>query len=189
MVTASAPSSLRYRWSRVHYDRVIDVGGFHPEARIELLDGVIWERAKQSPPHAAVCGLLGQALMPIAERHEACIRYRSPVALYDVSRPEPDVIVIAHRSDHYMDELPSRPWLIVEVSDTELSFDRGMKLSAYARNGLPEYWLADLVEARLEIYREPSGSEYLDKQVLAARDSVSPLFAPDVTVAIADLLP
>ncbi len=84
---------------------------------------------------------------------------------------------------------PNKALLLVEVSDSTLRHDRIRKLAAYARNGVPEYWILDLQAARLEVYRDPIGSEYLSKAVLATGDVVSPLHAEHTRIADADLLP
>jgi Uma2 family endonuclease len=78
---------------------------------------------------------------------------------------------------------------VVEVSDTTLRLDRGRKLAAYARTGIAEYWIVNLREHRLEVYRNPRGEEYHTIQILGDEDVISPLHAPQATIRVADLLP
>ena len=117
------------------------------------------------------------------------VRNENPFALDETSQPQPDVSVVPGSIRDYTDGHPSQALLLVEVSDSTLPHDRGPKLAAYARNRMPEYWILDLKAARLEVYRDPSGSEYLSKTVLDAGDTVSPLHVPDSVIAVADLLP
>jgi Uma2 family endonuclease len=79
--------------------------------------------------------------------------------------------------------------LLVEVSDTTLRFDRGKKLKAYARFGIPDYWILNLRERRLEVYRDPAGPEYRSVALYIEEQVVSPREAPNASIQVADLLP
>lgn len=117
------------------------------------------------------------------------VRRETPFALDELSQPQPDICVVPGSIRDYTHAHPSEALLLVEVSDSTLPHDCGRKLAAYARNSIPEYWILDLQASRFEVYRDPAGSEYLSKTVLSAGDTVSPLHAPDVSIAVADLLP
>ena len=166
---------------------MVDAGGFGPEDRIELLDGEIWEMTPQHSPHATAYALTGDALRLAFP--DAYVRYQLPFALDDVSEPEPDLAVVSGAVRDYTDRHPTEALLIVEVSDSSLRYDRTRKLAAYARNGVPEYWILDLQASCLEVYREPSGTSYASTSVLVAGDTVTPQHAPDAEIAVADLLP
>lgn len=176
------------RWTRKDYERVVDAGGFGPEDRIELLDGEIWEMTPQGSRHAIAFELVA-ARLATAFADIGHVRHQLPFSLDDVSQPEPDVAVIVGELRDYRHAHPNTALLIVEVSDTSLSHDRGRKLAAYARNSIPEYWLLDLTTNRLEVFREPDGEGYRSKMVLMSTDSVEALRAPGALVAVADLLP
>ena len=123
----------RHRWTRAEYDRVVESGGLGPEDRIELLDGELWDVSPQGSLHSGVCGMAMYALQKaFGDGH--FVRVQFPIALDDVSEPEPDIAVVSGRPRDHLDEHPSAPLLLVEVSLTSLSFDRGRKLTAYARN-------------------------------------------------------
>ena len=184
----SEPAVRRRRWTRFDYERVVDCGVFGPEDRIELLDGELWEMTPQGSRHAVVCTLVADVLRP-AIGNGAHVRVQAPIALYDVSEPEPDIAVIAGGPRDHLAAHPSRDLLLAEVSESTLSHDRGRKLSAYARNGVPEYWLIDLVAERLEVYCDPSETAHDSKVVLSRGDKVTPLGAPGSQIAVADLLP
>jgi Uma2 family endonuclease len=189
MEPATASPSVRpYRWTRAQYDRVIDVGGFGPEDRIELLDGELWAMTPPGTRHAAITGHVRERLRDVFGK-EFHVRDQAPIALDDVSEPQPDLAVVPGKPLDYLEEHPAVPLLIVEVSKSSLSFDRGRKLAAYARNGIPEYWIVDLTANTLEEYRDPEGDRYDSKRVLRGGDTVTPLHAPNATIPVADLLP
>lgn len=178
----------RRRWTRADFDRVVDAGGFGPEDRIELLDGELWEVTPQGSLHATACGLVMQVLQK-AFGQGSYVRVQFPVALDDVSEPEPDIAVVAGKPRDHAAEHPRTALLVVEISESSLSFDRGRKLTAYARNEIPEYWIVDLKSSRVEIHRDPAGPRYASKTILSPGETVTPLHAPDAMIAIADLLP
>ena len=127
------------------------------DGRVELLDGEVIAISPQNPAHASTVQALAQRLSTlIGDRF--CIRCRLPIALDPWSEPEPDVAVCRQVADNYSREHP-RPsevcWLI-EVADSSLSFDRGRKTTAYARAGIPELWIVDLVGRQVEVHVEPA---------------------------------
>ena len=177
----------RRRWTRVEYDRMVDSGGFGPEDRAELLDGEIWEMTPQGSQHATAFELVAKALQ--SGFPNDYVRHQLPFALDVVSEPEPDIAVVPGSIRDYADRHPDQALLIVEISESSLSHDRGRKMTAYARNGVPEYWLLDLKAARLEVCRDPAGDSYTSRTFLAPGDKISPLRAPESVIDVADLLP
>lgn len=182
------PTVRKHLWSRSAFERMVEVGGFEEDDRIELLDGEIWEMSPPGSRHTTCVLLIEQALRsaPGTGFH---VRGEQPFALDDSSQPQPDIAVVRGAIRDYSDRHPGEALLLVEVSDTTLSHDRGRKLAVYARSGLSEYWILDLNTLGFEVYRDPSGTEYKSKAVLSVRDTVAPLFAPDAAIAVADLLP
>ena len=178
----------RHRWTREEYERLVEAGGLGPEGRVELLDGDIWEMTPQGSRHSAVCGHLGDWLREMFGPGYA-VRVQFPVALDVVSEPEPDLAVIRGAHLDYLDGHPSELLLVVEVSASSLAHDRGRKLTAYARNNVPEYWLVDLTTNRIEIYRKPTGDTYQSAMTLSHGETITPLHAPGSTIAVADMLP
>jgi Uma2 family endonuclease len=140
-------------------------------------------------------GLTGDALRA-AFGEGWIVRIQDPVALDDESEPEPDLVVVAGGWRDYRTEHPARPVLVVEVSESSLAFDREVKGSLYARGGITDYWIVNLVDRVLEIYRAPSrdasaefGWRYLGVEVLGPDGVASPLARPEARIAIAGLLP
>lgn len=192
--TLATPPLPTRRWKRVEYDRLIDLGMFHPDERLELIDGFLVLRDRQSPPHATTIRLALETLRSVFGAGWD-VRGRAPIALDDYSEPEPDVSVVPGSLRDYVDAHPSRPALVIEVADTSLAFDRDFKSSLYARAGLPDYWLANLVDHVLEVHRDPVpsatapyGWAYTTVNVLQREENVTPLAAPTVIIPIVQFL-
>jgi Uma2 family endonuclease len=181
-------SSVRTKhWTRVEYERLIDLGAFRPGERLELVGGTVVVREPQGGPHAAAVGLTEDALRQ-AFGVGWTVRTHSPIALDEDSEPEPDIAVIpGSRRDHRRVH-PSHPALIVEVADSSLEFDRSEKASLYARAGIADYWIVNL-GGQVVAQHARHGHRYGASITLTAGDTVSPLSAPTVAVLVADLLP
>ncbi len=182
------PSVRPHRWTRAAYDRMIEAGVFQPEDRVQLIDGDIIEMSPQGSRHATAIRLVENALRSVfTEGYD--VRSQLPLALDAFSEPEPDVAVVPGGPRDYVEAHPERALLVVEVADTSLELDRGRKLAVYARAGIPEYWIVNLSEGTLEVYREPSGETYRAKSKLGPGEAVAPASRPEATVPVADLLP
>ena len=184
-----------YRWTRAQYDQLIEKGFFQPRDPIELLGGQLMVAEPQGTYHfsaiRAVEEILRRAFGPAWD-----VRNQGPVALDDESEPEPDVAVVPGTFRDYVAAHPSRPALVVEVSESSLAFDRHHKGSLYARAGLAEYWIVNLVDRVLEVYRAPVahpaaafGWSYGSVQTLGLESTASPLARPDLVIRTADLFP
>jgi Uma2 family endonuclease len=187
-----APLTAR-RWSRVEYDRLVDLGVLDGEP-VELIGGQLLVAEPQGSYHSSGVGAAADVLRA-ALPGGWLVRTQMPAALDDESEPEPDVAVVSGTFRDYLAGHPSRPVLIVEVSESRLAFDRADKGSLYARAGLADYWIVNLVDRVLEVYREPGhdaeapfGWRYHSVGVHTAGASVSPLAAPQTVVRVADLL-
>jgi len=154
------------RWTRTEYERLVDQGVFHADEHLELLDGLLVVREPQGSRHsaavAALCEILARAFG--AGYH---VRPQLPVALDDMSEPEPDVVVVRGGPWDYVTSHPSAPVLVVEIAETSLAVDLAHKGGLYARAGIADYWIVNLPDGVLKIYREPapsttarSGAEY-----------------------------
>ena len=182
-------------WTREEYDELINSGFFDEDEPIELLGGQLIVAEPKGSPHSTAVALAAEALRE-AFGPGWLVRVQDPVALDAESEPEPDVAVVPGRARDYLAAHPARPALLVEVAESSLAFDRGHKGSLYARAGVTDYWIVNLVDEVLEAYRRPAldrsaefGWRYLDVQALRPGTTIAPLARPDVTVAVADLLP
>jgi Uma2 family endonuclease len=183
------------RWTRAEYDRLIEIGVFRPGDPVELLGGDLIVAEPQSSPHYTAIGLAQDALRR-AFGAGWLVRTQGPIALDEQSEPEPDVAVARGSVRDYSQEHPARPVLVVEVAATSLVLDRDHKGSLYARARLQDYWIVNLVDRVLEVYRQPTpdaaaafGWRYASGQTLGPEASLAPLAAPAARVAVADLLP
>lgn len=183
------------RWTRTEYDRLIEQGVFGTEDRIELLGGALVVREPQGGPHAMGIRMAEEALRR-AFATGWDVRVQLPVALDDDSEPEPDISVVLGSFRDYPRDHPGRAVLIVEIAESSLSLDRALKGSLYARAGVPDYWIVNLVDRALEVRRAPAadavaryGWRYSAVATLRAGDTVTPLSAPDSPISVADLIP
>ena len=176
------------RWTRDEYYRMADSGILRPDDRVELIDGEILTMAPQKSPHATAVRLAEDALRS-AFGDGFDIRPQLPLALDETNEPEPDVAVVTGSPRDYTEDHPSTALLVVEVAETSLGFDRGAKKALYARFGIPEYWIVDLLGVLVEVHRSPQGADYAERRVLSDADSIAPLGRPESVIAVADLLP
>jgi Uma2 family endonuclease len=182
------------RWTRAEYTKLIETGLLGPGDKIELLGGQLCVSEPQNSPHARAISL-GLETIQRAFAPGWHVRVQLPIALDNESEPEPDLAVVSGGPRDYTDH-PSRPALVVEVADSSLALDRQHKGSLYARARLPEYWIVNLVDQVLEVYREPSpdaaapfGWAYSVSLTLGPDEYVTPLAAPSARILVADFLP
>jgi Uma2 family endonuclease len=182
------------RWARVEYERLVELGVFEGE-RLELLDGLLAVREPQGSRHSAAIRAVLDALRgAVGEAWQ--IDSHLPIALDADSEPEPDITVVPRDPERYRRGHPSRPSLIVEVAESSYRIDHTYKASLYARARVAEYWVVDVVRNAVEVHREPEASatavhgwHYRTVDTLRPPASIRPLIAPDVAIAVADLLP
>lgn len=192
---AVAPVRVK-KWTRKEWQRLIELGVFGPDDRLELLDGEIVEMSPQSPEHANVTEIVAN-LLRNAFGDGYRVRSQLPVALEEASEPEPDVAVFQGQLQDLRSDHPRSPVLLVEVALSSLGKDRDRKASLYARAGVPEYWIVNLDEGHLEVYRTPirdgqghyDGWSYGSVSRLAKGHSLSPLALPAVSLQVSALLP
>lgn len=189
-----APAIPLWRMTRKRYERLVDAGTFGENDRVELLDGLLVAREPQGSLHAMAVVLARTALERAFGRRYH-VREEKPVALDDLSEPEPDVVVVRGGPRDYRTH-PSSPVLVVEVADSSLAFDRLRKGGVYARAGVADYWVVNLVDDVLEVYREPvrttsrgTGWKFASVRRLERNATISPLAAPRARIRVASLLP
>jgi Uma2 family endonuclease len=182
------------RWSKAEYYRLGELGFFRGQ-RVELLEGKVVVLSPQGAPHSLavdqVAEVLRQAFGP-----SYWARMQLPLDIGQTTEPEPDVSVVLGPRSQYARAHPTSAELVVEVSDTRGSYDRRRKGSLYARAGVADYWIVNLVRRRLEVYRAPIpdatrryGHRYSSRADLTPPATVSPLALPQLTLAVTDLLP
>jgi Uma2 family endonuclease len=156
----------------------------------ELFDGDILEPVSQKPPHPAL--VMRWLLALINLFGGPFIQCQMPIVLADDTELEPDVSVLVHPTDDYLntDNPPaSDVRLVIEVASTTLLFDAGAKARRYAAAGIPECWVSDITGRRLLLHRDPTSEGYATVLILGPDDSVSPLAAPQASFRVGDFLP
>lgn len=185
------PSAIETRrWTRDEYDRLVASGFFHPEERLELVDGELLRMTPQGSRHATAVSL-GEETLRRAFGLGFAVRVQMPLALDDDSEPEPDLAVVTGSPRDYRDAHPRTAVIIVEVADATLEYDRGRKARLYARTGIQDYWILNLIEQCLEVYRDPvpDGSGFGNHVNVSESGTVAPLVFPNTRLAVADFLP
>jgi Uma2 family endonuclease len=185
-----------YRWTREEFFQMIDLGWFR-EKRVELIDGEVLEMPAQKDFHGAAITLTMDALR-LAFGPGFWVRNQMSLDLSPRSVPDPDLAVVSGspRGVTATTATPTSALLLVEVADTSLAFDRNYKGTLYAAGRIADYWIVNLVQRQLEVYRDPVadstqlfGFRYNSRTVLDPPDKVSPLAAPHAQITVADLLP
>jgi Uma2 family endonuclease len=169
---------------RVEYDKLIQLGAFQNE-KIELLEGVLVPMSPIGAPHSSAVQKLTALLVP-ALAGRAAVRIQSPFAALELSEPEPDVAVVP--SGDYDTDHPDRAYLIVEVAESSLSVDRGVKLRLYAACEVPEYWIVNVVDRLIEVYTEPAAGSYAQVRRYERGQSLRLLSFPDLEIRVTDVM-
>lgn len=187
MQIAPSETATAHRWTRHQYEQMVDAGVLTTDDRVELIDGHIVPMSPQNSRHATAVEMTRRALESVCPG-SSLIRAQFPLALGSASEPEPDLAIVPGTIEDYIDRHPSEALLVVEVADSSLAKDREEKRLLYARHGIPAYWIINLVDQHLEVYRDPASGDYKSKTTLERNDTVTPFFA-GTALPVADLIP
>jgi Uma2 family endonuclease len=179
----------RHRIDIDEYYHMAGRGLLARDARVELIDGEIIDMSPIGSPHAATVNTLAH-LFNLAVGAHALVSIQAPVRLDRFSEPQPDLALLAVRADKYWRSHPTAAnvFLIVEVSDSTLRYDRETKVALYARHGIPEVWIVDLENRELHIFRSPAEGCYLDVESIPDPGVMTPALLPEVSVNLSGLL-
>ena len=170
------PVQTQHRFNVQEYYRMAETGVLKWGEHDELLDGVVMDPFRITPPHASVTHQLAGPFFKLPK--ETCIvSIRNPVRLDEYNELQPDVMLLRYIPNYYKTRHPSPEdvLLLVEVADASLDYDRVEKLPAYGRAGIAEVWIVNLNDGTIEVYREPHFTGYGGKTVLRAGDQAKPL--------------
>lgn len=175
------------RWTRAEYRKLED-DGFLGDGKYELVLGEIWKKQDKGRKHIIVVMNLLRTLGAIFGFYHVQLQASLPVG---DDEPEPDIALLAETLDKYLEVEPtaSDTQLVVEASDSTLRSDLTRKVIQYGSVGIPEYWVVDIPNQLLHVFRQPNATGYAEETVLTVADEVRPLAAPDRAVRVADLLP
>ncbi|MBP3956656.1 Uma2 family endonuclease [Gemmata sp. G18] len=194
VATPAAPRRLKpHRWTVPEFHRLCRLGLFTGRRPI-LLDGVILEQGPMDAPHANGVERTDTAVR-LAFGTGWRFRIQLPLVLNLHTDPVPDVAIIAGVLTGNLDH-PTTAALVIEVSDTTFDTDTTEKAELYATAGIRDYWVLDVANRQLHVFRAPqplptklSATVYRAHTVLGPNDTISPLAAPNATIRVADLLP
>ena len=177
-----------FRFTVDEYHKLADAGILEEDDRVELLDGEIILMSPVGYRHAKAVRRLNKIFVRGSrDRYEVDVQ--DPVVIGDYSEPQPDLLLLANEIDEY-EGLPEarHTYLVVEVADSTLRYDRGRKLKAYARAGIAELWIVNLKENTIEVYRDPSDESYGSKRIARGLERVAPARFPDVKVTVSKIV-
>ena len=178
---------VRRRWSVADFHRMGETGFLDPEARLELIEGELFEMAPIGSFHAGIVRILAEKLR-LGAGNAALVDSQNPVVLDDHSEPQPDLVLLRPRADYYLSAHPRAQdvLLLIEVSDSTAQFDRKTKVPLYARHGIPEVWLVMGPRRRhVEIYRDPQPERGAYRTRVQAREGVlTPILLPGVEIRL-----
>ena len=155
--------------------------------RVELLDGEIIIKEPMVPYHLGGTNWLTMLLVPPLVGR-AIVQVQGSIYLDDRSAPEPDVTVRSLSRSWERAETGD-VYFVIEVADSSLAYDRGVKLARYAAAGIPEVWILNLRGRELTVHNDPAETGYATVHTYRAGDSISPRAFPDVVLAVSDFMP
>jgi Uma2 family endonuclease len=184
-----ATMPVGHRVSIAEYEQMFNSGQLTENDRVELINGEIVEKLPVGDEHIACVRRLNR-LFHKRLADQASIGIQDAILLDD-SEPEPDGSLLRYRADEYQSgkARPQDVYLLVEVADSSLDYDRETKLQLHARNGIQEYWICNLVDRQIEIHRGPlSTGTYAESTIYRRGATIAPLAFPGVGVRVEDIL-
>ncbi|WP_394839125.1 Uma2 family endonuclease [Pendulispora rubella] len=173
------------RFARAEYDRMLELGFFRGE-HVELIRGTLLQMAPTGPQHASrVTALMEAFVPPLLNR--ATVRVQQPFVAHDESEPAPDVALVPFGP--YAGMHPERAFLVVEVADSSLEYDRTTKAALYAESGVDEYWIVNLRDGAVEVHGAPTDGRYARIERVTKGAMLAPLAFPDAVVPLDRLFP
>jgi Uma2 family endonuclease len=186
---------FRRQFTRDEYYQMAEVGILRPDERTELIEGEILLMPPEGPSHAGISTLTDEVVRR-AFGPGFVVRSQHPLNLGLTIEPEPDIAVVPGPARVYVNAHPTTALLVMEVSDTTLVYDRTDKASLYARAGIRDYWVVNVLEEVVEVFREPQlqantafGYGYAQHTRHGRGETLTSLAAPGVTIRVEDLLP
>jgi len=182
----------RKRWTRAEYERA-EAAGVFDQQHIELVEGELIDKMSKNRPHIDAATLLFGWLIQVFGLRFVNFEATIDVAPEDnpVSLPEPDIIVLKPDFAGFRTKRPQPRDLVlaIEIGDSSLPFDLTTKAALYARAGIVEYWVVDVIGRRLIVHRAPEDGQYGLVQSYSEQESAAPLAAPGSSLRVADLFP
>ncbi|MDQ7074120.1 MAG: Uma2 family endonuclease [Gammaproteobacteria bacterium] len=188
MATAAPFEPHPHGFSIADYHRMVESGILSAQDHVELITGEVIDMAPIGSQHAGIVKKLSH-LCNQAAAHAAIISVQDPVILSDLSEPQPDIALLHYRDDFYSSAHPRAEeiYLIIEVADSTLRYDRTVKLPLYAQAEIPEIWIVNVEGKALEIYRQPIDGTYQQQHRLETLGEISLEALPAITLDLKSL--
>jgi Uma2 family endonuclease len=185
--------STAIRITVADYDRMIAEGYFPPgpkRHRVELIDGELRQMSPIGPPHERLVDRLARWSFKNTREDVVAVRIQESIAIPDLdSVPEPDIVWARERDHSTGRPLAAEILLIIEVADRSLAYDRGEKAAIYAAAGIADYWVVNVRDRCIEVFRQPAAGQYASHEIFRGPDVIHPLAFPDVALNLGDLFP
>jgi len=177
------------RFTVEEYHRMAEKGILGPDEQVELVRGVIREMSPKNWAHVIAAKSVYDLLLD-ALRGKASVYPEAPLVADAIdSEPQPDVLVCSNPDEWAYGSRRTNPLLVIEISDSSLQYDLGEKASLYAEAGVPEYWVVNLVERVLVVFREPLKGSYQVRLSLEETKRVTPEPWPGLTLEVSAFFP
>jgi Uma2 family endonuclease len=177
----------RHRWTVEDYYRLARTGILDERSRVELIEGEVVDMTPIGSAHANLVDLLARLF--ILRLDVRCrVRVQNPICLDAHNEPQPDLVLAADRDYAAAHPQAADVFLIVEIADTSLAYDREIKLPLYARHGIPEVWLLDVSTRQLSVYRHPEEGRYRLASQPSGGERLEILGLPGVTFGLDEIV-
>lgn len=183
------------RFTLDEYHRLIELGFFHEDERVELIRGELVQMVAKGTAHTTCCSNLIRELAQLVAG-KAELRYQDPITLLSSSEPEPDFAIVRSTADNYLSAHPTPAdiFLVIEIADSSLDYDRDVKMPLYAEAEISHYWIFNLVTNQLEAYSEPykdsqNNFGYRFKRIFLANQSVELPIASSPLLDLSSVFP
>ncbi len=180
----------RRRFTVHDYHRMGEAGILHEDDRVELIEGELVEIAAIGTRHFSCVNRLNRQLV-ISVGDEAVVSFQNPPEPSKAERAhgaQPDLAVIRPRDYRESLSEPDDVLLLIEVSETTLPYDRGVKPSLYARAGIREVWFVDLPVESIERYTAPSANGYRRVEQMRRGQTLEPTALPGLAPSVDEVL-
>ena len=173
------------RFSLGHFEHMIRVGAFDPpfDVPVELLEGRLVMMSPIGEPHSRIVMALTDWSYEVLDRKRFMIRVQIPIRMPATQgEPEPDLVWALRTSSRERPPEPDQVALLIEVAESSLAYDRDVKLSNYALAGIPDYWIVNLIDEQIEVYRKPGGRVFEESSTYRGDAVIHPLAQPTATL-------
>ena len=179
-----------HRFHVLDFERMVSAGILSQDDRVELIEGDLIEMAPIGSRHSACVEKLNWLLSQKVNLQEVFVRVQDSVRFGPESQPQPDIVLARYREDFYKVRHPGPDeiFLVIEVAESSLAYDREVKAPLYASAGVPELWIVNLADRTVETFAEPAGDGYASHHVLHGDALLYPSLLPAVFLRVDEIL-